>query len=140
MDEGGGAAPIEQGGEGDAAAVGFDQIPADDLLFGVISAFDEDVGADGVKEGDGGVVVEEDEIVDAFELFEDGDAVVLVDDGAFGAFEALDAGVGVDGDDEDVALAFSEAEVLDVAEVDEVEAAVGEDDFSAEGSVALEFG
>ena len=58
--------------------------------------------------------------------------------GRFVAFEPADAGVGVHADDEQVALALGELEVLHVPEVDEVEAAVGEDDAFAGGAVAGE--
>ena len=56
------------------------------------------------------------------------DAVVLVDDRPLAALEPADARVGVHADDQQVALRLGELEVLHVAEVDQVEAAVGEDD------------
>lgn len=71
MDEGGGGSAVDEWGEGDASAVGFDDLPADDLFFFIVIAFDEDIGADGVEEWDGGVVVEEDDVVDALEFFEE---------------------------------------------------------------------
>ena len=74
-----------------------------------------------------------------FQFLQNGEAVVLGNDEALGAFEPPHAGVGVHGDHQQVALLLGEAEILHVAQVDEVEAAVGEDDAPAAGTMGLEF-
>ena len=56
---------------------------------------------------------------------------MLVEDGAAGAFEGTDTGIGVDGDDEEVAFAFCGGKIADVADVEGVEDTVGEDDAPA---------
>ena len=63
-------------------------------------------------------------------------AGVFVEDGAAGAFERADAGIGVDADDEEVSLFLCAGEITNVANVQGIEAAVGEDD----GLPAIAFG
>ena len=55
-------------------------------------------------------------------------AGLFVENGAARAFQRASAGVGVDGDDEKVALLFCAGEVANMADVEGVEAAVGEND------------
>ena len=55
-------------------------------------------------------------------------AGLFVENGTAGAFERADAGIGIDGDDEDVAFGFCAGEVAGVADVERIEDAVGEDD------------
>jgi hypothetical protein len=62
---------------------------------------------------------------------------MLIDDRALRAFEVADARIGVHADDQQVALCPGELEILDVAEVDQVEAAVGENDPPARSAVAV---
>ena len=107
---------------------------ADDGFDGVVAAFDEDVGADLADELEGRVFGEEDDGVDGGEGGHDAGAFVLGDDGARGAFEAADGGVGVEAEDELGAELAAVFEQGDVADVEEVEAAVGEDDGLAGGA------
>jgi hypothetical protein len=85
----------------------------------------------GSERGDefgGRVLVEERDGIDAGEAGQDVGAVVLVDDGPALALEAAHGRVGVDADDEAVAERAGGVQVRDVAAVQDVEAAVGEDD------------
>jgi hypothetical protein len=120
---------LEEGGEDDFAAAGFHHVAADDFFVGVVVAFDEDVGLEGGDEGGGGVFVEGDDVVDGLEAGEDGHAIVERVHRAGGAFEFAHRIVAVHADDQDVALLARKFEVLDVAGVEDVEDAVGEDDF-----------
>ena len=130
LDDVGGGEAGDHGGEDDAAAVGFDDVASGDVV-GPVAGFDEDGGEEAGDEGGGFVFVEEGDVVDGFEGGEHEGAVLLVDDGACGALEAADGGVGVDGDDEDVALRAGEGEGGGVSGVEDVEASVGEDDGAA---------
>jgi hypothetical protein len=51
---------------------------------------------------------------------------LFIEDGAAGAFEPADAGIGIDGDDEEIAFSFGGGEIAGVADVERVEDAVGE--------------
>ena len=53
---------------------------------------------------------------------------LLIKNGAAGAFQVTKTGIGIYGDDEDVALAPSALEIAGVADVESVKAAVGEND------------
>lgn len=119
---------FDRGDDLNAAAGGEDVLVADDSFDRVVTTFDEDVGLNLADELEGRVLGEEYHRVDGGESGHDAGALALADDGARGAFEALDRGVGVEAEDE---LRAKPAAVLkqgDVADMQEVEAAVGEDD------------
>ena len=107
---------------------------ADDGLDGVVAAFDEDVGLEGADEFERRVLFEEDDGIDGGEGGHDAGAFALGHDGARGAFEAADGGVGVEAEHELRAEAAAVFEQRDVADVEEIEAAVGEDDGLAGGA------
>ncbi len=69
--------------------------------------------------------------IDAGEGGDDLHPLRFGEDGPAAALELPDRPVAVQGDDEDVAFAFRRLEVPDVSGVDEVEAAVGQDDAPA---------
>lgn len=130
LDDVGGGEAGDHRGEDDAASMGFNDVATGDVV-GPVAGFDEDGREESGDEGGGLVFVEEGDVVDGFEGGEHEGAVALVDDGAGGALEASDGGVGVDGDDEDVALRARKGEGGGVSGVEDVEAAVGEDDGAA---------
>src|SRR5882757_5646976 len=85
-------------------AAGFDDVPADDLLFFVVGPFDQHIGLHGLDQLDWRVLIEPHEIVDTLQSFQHADAILFRNDRPLLAFEPADAGVGVHADDEQVAL------------------------------------
>lgn len=106
---------------------GFDLLAAGDEV-GPVGSFDEDVGEQFGDEIAGGVFIEEGDGIDGLKGGGEGGAVAFGDDGAVGAFQALDARVGVEGENEHVAEGTGGFKKADVAGVEDVVAAVGEDD------------
>src|SRR5207302_1801301 len=79
-----------------------------------------------------------DQVVDATQGGEHPEPVVQAVDRPARPLEAADALVGVDADDEHVAQRLGLAQVADVAAVEDVEAAVGEDHAAAHAAVRVE--
>ena len=110
-------------------------VPEDDLTLGdgtgaigILGAFAVNVRAKPRECRDRGRFVEDGYVIDHFERREHFGAIRLIDDGAGIAFEGADAGVAVDADYEDVTQSLRIAEAANVADVQEVEAAVGPND------------
>jgi len=125
---------VTDDGYADAEALGDGTLG--DVFGGVIGAFRVDVWAKVFEERFDVRLGEEENEIDIAEGGNELRTSVLVEDGAAGTFEAADAGISIDGDDKDVALLFCSGEITDVADVQSVEATVGEDDALA---LALEF-
>ena len=85
----------------------------------------------------GFVFVEEDDEIHGAQGTEDIGAVLLGVHGARGAFGAADGIVAVEADDQGVALRAGEGEVVGVAPVEDVEAAVGKNKGLALGVEAI---
>src|SRR5690606_1495596 len=115
---------------GDASAVGLDDLAADDALgtLAVLGALDEDIRAQKLEEVIGRVLVEDGDVVDERESREHADAAVLWDARAGRPLEPLHGGVRIDRDDEDVPEALRSIEDLMMAAMEEIEAAVREND------------
>lgn len=113
-----------------AAAVGDDiALFLGELLDGVVAPFDIDIGAGEGEEPGGAEIIEDADGVHRLQGGEHEGAVGLRVHGASGAFELADGGVGVDADEEDVGLRPRGGEVVHMAEVQDVEAAVGGGEF-----------
>ena len=82
-----------------------------------------------------GVLVEDNDRVHAGESRDDLRAFRLGQDRPALPLAALDGAVGVDSDDEPVPLSPGRLEIPDVADVEQVESAVGEDDPPSRGSL-----
>ena len=108
------------------ASVGDDDFLADDVGSG--PTLDENVGLEGVKELARGVLIEDQDVIDTSQRSEHSGAVVFGDDWSSGTFEFSHAGIAVDGHDQDVAKLPGLFEQSEVANMEQVEAAVGEDD------------
>ena len=113
-----GYADAEAGGDG---AFG-------DGVGGVVGAFRVDVGAQLLEKIFDVGFREYDDVVDGAKSGDEEGAGLFVEDGAAGAFECANAGVGIDGDDEEVAFGFGGGEIAGVADMERVEDAVGEHD------------
>jgi hypothetical protein len=94
---------------------------------GVVGAFGVDVGAQIFEKFFDVGFGKNHDVVGRAESGDEEGACLFVEDGAAGAFERADAGIGVDGDDEEVAFCFGAGEVTSVPDVEGVEDAVGED-------------
>ena len=123
---------FDQGDGGDNAPVGFDFFASDDFFGLIVPAFYEDIGQECGDEVFGGVFGKGDDIVDAFEGGEYSGAVFKGQDGAVRTFETAYGFVGVEAQEEGFAVCAGFLKVGDVAAVDEVKTAVGEDDFCAD--------
>lgn len=133
VEHGGGAAAGDEGEDGDGGAGGIEGgfFAGVEGVGGVVAAFGVDVGLDLFDEAGDAGFFEDDDGVDAAEGGDDFGAIEFGVDGAVGAFEGADGGVGIDGDDEGVSEGAGLLEVADVAGVQKVEAAVGEDEVFA---------
>ena len=124
---GGRVAGLDRDGD-DAAAGGFDFFAADDFVRAPVATFNENAREKASDEVAGRGGVEDGDVVHGGEGGEDFSALVLGHDGATGAFEGADACVAIDGDDEKVAERAGLLETTDVAGMEKVKTAVGEDD------------
>ena len=128
LDEPGGREPLPVGDGDDPTAVPFDDRLTDYRVRLPVAALDEDVRPQPADERQRRVVVEHGDVVDGLQRREQGHAVVLVHDRPGRAFQAPDRGVAIDRDDQHVAARLGLRQRVDVADVQQVEAAVGEDD------------
>lgn len=94
----------------------------------VVAAFDIGIGAELCDDFDGTHIGENGDGIHTAESRQDMSAICFVIDWAFGAFEFADGGIAVEGDDKEVAVGAGFLEVLDMACMEEIEAAIGEDD------------
>ncbi len=127
LDEVGGGVAGFQGESEDLATGGFNFFTAGDEV-GPISALDEDIGQDGGDEIAGGVFIEESDGIDGGQGEGDAGACLFVADGTGGALEPLDARVCVEGEDQNIAESAGGFEQADMTGMEEVVAAIGEDD------------
>lgn len=93
-----------------------------------VSALDQDIGEHGGDELARGVFVEECDRIDGLERGGEFRAFVLGNERPVGSFEALHARVGVQGKNQNVAERAGAFEKPDVAGMEDIVAAVGEDD------------
>ncbi len=110
-----------------AAAVRLDDVAADDRVVRPVGALDEHVGLQCRDDLAGRVLVENDRRVDARERGEDLGAFVLGRDRPPLALVRAHRSIGVDADDERVTEGACLPQVADVAGMEEIEDAVGED-------------
>ena len=114
-----------------ASASSFHFFATDDLIAGPIAALDEYVGKQARDDLARSQIVENDDGIDGFESGEDFRALALGDHRPAFALELANTGVAVEADDQDVAQGTGLLEAADVAGVQQVEAAVGEDEAAA---------
>jgi len=117
--------------DADAPAVGVYHVAFGDVLLCVVCAFGVDVGAKRQKEFGDGRLVEDYDVVNCAQGRDRLGSLALRDEGAALAFESKHLLVAVYADDEEVAEVARAFEVADVPDVQEVEAAIGEDDARA---------
>src|SRR6266849_4448006 len=99
-----------------------------DGVGGVVGAFGVNVGAQFFEKFFDIGFGENDDVVYVAESGDEKGAGVFVENGAAGAFEGADAGIGIDGDDEEIAFGFCSGEIAGVTNVERIKDAVGEDD------------
>ena len=110
----------------DATTVGCDLVTLGHVVAGVIGSLHLNVGLDLADEGANVGLVEDYDGIDALEGGDDLGALLLGHGGTSGTFKAAYTLVGVDGDDEFAAERFGSAQITYMADVEEIEAAVGE--------------
>ena len=97
-------------------------------IGGVVGAFGVDVGVQFFEQFLDIRFGENYDVVDGSEGGDEKGAGLFVEDGTAGAFQRASAGIGVDGDDEEIAFGFRAGQIASVTDVERIEAAVGEDD------------
>jgi hypothetical protein len=108
-----------------AAASGFDFLPADDLVIGPVPTFDQNVGKEPGNHITRGQSVENDDSVNAFERGEDFCTFPFVDNGTPFALQLPNACIAVHSDDQNVTQFPGLLEDADVSRVEEIKAAIG---------------
>ena len=112
----------------DAAAAGFDIITLGDAFGSVIGAFGVKIGTDFADDGADIFFGKDDNGIDIGEGSKDFGTLAFRHHGTALAFQGTDGGVGVDGNYEFASEFAGGTEVANVADVEDVEAAVGECD------------
>ncbi len=97
------------------------------IFDSIISALDIDGGPNLAQKPYRGIFIEDDNGVHGFEGFQYGGPVGFGNHRARGPFELADGGVGVEADDERITEHTRGTQVGDVPWVEQIEAAVGED-------------
>src|SRR4051794_11961040 len=131
LDESGGGAALDERQDDRAAAPLGEDGRLGQVGDGVVAALDPDVGSQLAQDLDGRVLLEEHDVIDAAQRGEHGGAVLLALDGPAGTLQAADRGVGVQADDEAVAERPGGLQRVDVAGMQQVEAAAGRHDRAA---------
>src|SRR5277367_4255637 len=119
---------LDGGDDLDSSTCSDDVFVADDGLDGVVAAFNQNIGLQGADEFKRRVFLEEDNSIDGGKSGHDTSTFALGHDRTRWAFEATDRSVGVQPQYKLRAKTAAFLEQRDVADVQEVEAAVGEDD------------
>jgi hypothetical protein len=112
----------------DASAPRLHDLAADDGVLGPVGAFDQHVRLNRRDEIAWGGSVEDDHGVDAAEGFEDFGALRLCRDRTLRSFDLTDRSVGVQADEQRASKVTRVLEIAQVANVQEIEDAVGEND------------
>lgn len=120
--------PFDEANPGDSPSGPLDLGPADDLIPTPIAALDQEVGQERGDDFPGGCFRERNQVIDILDSAQYLKPLPQREDRSGRALEPPDRGVAVKGDDEDVAHFRGLAEKPDVAGVEEVETAVGEND------------
>ena len=107
---------------------------------GVVGAFRMDVGTQFFEQFFDVGFREDYYVIHGAEGGDEKGAGLFIENGTAGAFERADAGIGIDGDDENVAFGFCAGEVAGMADVERIEDAVGEDDALAALFGGCQFG
>ena len=107
-----------------------------DGIGGVVGALGVDVGTQVVEELLDVGLAEKHDVIDSAESGDQRGSGGLWKNWAAGPFQGANAGIGIHGDDQEVAFAARAFEIADVPDVQGVEAAVGEDNFAAVALVA----
>lgn len=100
----------------------------DDAVGGVIATLDDDIGAESGDEIERRVLVEDDDGVDGLEPGENIGALCFAPDRTVGALQAPNARVAVQADEECVPAQARAAEDVEMAGMEQIEDAIGEDD------------
>ena len=124
---GGGVAGDNRNGD-DAAADGFHFFPADDLVAGPVAAFDQYIWQEADDHFTRSQLIENHDSVHAFKSCKNFTAFAFGQNRTARAFQLANAGVTVNADDQGIAERACFLEAGDVARMQKIEAAVGEDD------------
>ena len=114
----------------------FDDFAADNVLLRVITALDQDIGQEVVYEAFDALFGKDADMGDALQSREQSRSVFLWDYGAARAFEGMYALVVIEPNGQAITQCAGLAQIFDVAAMEQVEAAVGED-YSASFSAQL---
>ena len=115
-------------------APGADLLGADDGFFVVIAAFDDHVWAQSLDDAQGSGLAKDHNCVDGRQRGKNASAFAFADNRAGRSLECANGSVAVDGDDEAVAFAARIFEESDVADMQQIETPVCEDNALARGA------
>jgi hypothetical protein len=115
----------------DAAARGFHFFTSDDLISGPVAAFDQHIRKETRDDLARRGLIKDYYRIDAFERGENFGSLALRQDRTPGAFQLADTGIAVEADDEGVAKSTSLLKAADVPGMQQIEAAIGEDNAAA---------
>ncbi len=128
--------PASCGASTNAPAMRFDDIPFGQFLDPVLRALDVNVGRDAIEQHFGRALAEADDDVDAAQRRQHGRAIAERRERPFGSLERTHGFIAVEADDERVALRARPRQVVHVTGVQQIEAAVGEDDHAGRRRLA----
>jgi hypothetical protein len=119
-----------------AAAIRFDDFATDD--FRGCATFGKNVRAERFEQLVRCRIVENQHVIDAVQGSDHCGAITIVDDWAIGPFEQPDAGIAVDGHDQDVSQPGGLLQAGDMADMEQVETAIGKNECLAATTVVVE--
>ena len=104
----------------------------------IIRPLDEDVRADGIDQGQRRRVIEEREVINGLKAGQDQSSCILRMNRATMALQRLNGGIRVKSDHKQIGLGPGLLQILNMAGVEDVEAAVGKSNALAEAAAALQ--
>src|SRR5579862_9692640 len=127
-EEGAGGVVFGVADDGDADAETIRDGAFGNGVGGVVGALGVDVGAKLFEQFFNVGLGKDHDVVHHAQGGDEESARVFIQDGTAGPFQRGNARIGVDADDEDLSLLLGAGEIANVADVERIEAAVGEDD------------
>ena len=109
----------------------------DNFMRLIRAAFYQHVGANRLEQRVGRVLIEDDDVLNAGQRGQHGGAIVLADDRPLGMLRPAHALVAVNAHEKRVAQQPSFGQMADMADVQQIETSVGEDDLVAAAAIVF---
>ena len=127
--------PLDGAGHADDAAVGLDDLVADDFMRLIRAALDQHVGPNRLEQRVRRVLIKDHDVLDAGQGGQHRGTVVLADDRPLGAFETTHALVAVDAHEQRISQQRGFGQMAGMADMQQIEASVGEHDLVAAAAI-----